>query len=231
MEKFSLESNVANLINEFNELSLKGSSSVLGWFYEAIKYKGIFESSFGTTVFNTLKNAGYTEVTSTKDELENFKVLMQSNPTDNEEKVGYTLISLILKSIKETNSISPYLEQLIAVYNQNYNKDKVFKNMMDLLSSSVGNYVVFVIIRDASVKLASGKLEGVIPYQKVIIDGVEYPFIGYNIEINKITSNDGKELFSNILSSPKDDLTDYNVIAKKNRCLFGDNYKENNRLL
>lgn len=231
MEKFSLESNVANLINEFNESSFKGAASVLGWFYEAIKYKGIFESSFGTTVLNTLKNAGYTEVASPKSELENFRILMKSNPDDNEEKVGYTLISLILKSIKETNSISPYLEQLIAVYNQNYNKDKVFKNMMDLLISSVGNYVVFVIIRDSSVKLASGKLEGVIPYQKVIIDGVEYPFIGYNIEINKITSNDGKELFSNILSSPKDDLTDYNIIAKKNRCLFGDNYEETSKLL
>lgn len=231
MEIFKVESNIANLINEFNVSSFNSVSSILSWFNKAINYKGIFESEFGRSLVSSLKKLGYSGLTSPHEELEHYKKLMHTSTTENAESIGYTLISLIIKSIEDNNSLSPYLEQLIAIYNQNYNKEKTFNDMMDSLTASIGNYVVFVIIRDGSVKLLSGTLNGIVPYQRVVIDGIEYPFIGFNIEINKITSNDGKVLYSNILSSPKDDLIDYSVIEKMNNKLFGEKYKDKTKLL
>lgn len=231
MEHFDVEISIANLINEFSELKTADNLSILDWFYRAINYRSIFESRFKETIVTVLKEKGVTELTTPKEELESFKSLMKKDETSNVESIGNTLLSLILKSLIENHSITPYLEQLIIVYNETYNKEKTFSEMMRKLKSAIGEEIVFVLIRNRAVELITGKLESVNAYNNVVIDGIEYPFVGQNIEINKISTSSGLVLYSNITASPKDDLTDYKTLEKKKKTLFGNNYNGELKLL
>ena len=226
MERFDLEVNTANLINEFDKASFNGTISILEWFYKTINYKGIFESDFSDTIYKRLISNGYTEITNPIEELESFKRLMGSSNNSDAEKVGYTLIALILKCIKDHAALTPSLEQFVALYNEIYNKENTFSHMMELLTESIGKEVVFVIIRECKIELLTGKLEGVEEYHSVTINGEKYPFIGYNVEINKITNSDGTVLYNNNLASSADLLVDYGTIEKKNKDLFGNRYNK-----
>lgn len=226
MEQFNLEVKTANLINEFDKASFLGTVSILEWFYKAINYKGIFESDFADTIYKRLISLGYQEVTNPIEELESFKNLMQKSSEFDYEKVGFTIISLILKNIKEKTEMPSSLEQFICIYNQTFNKDNTFSAMMKELNNSIGSDIVFAIIRNGKVELLTGTLEEVEDYHSVTINGTKYPFIGYQVEINKITTSDGQVLFSNHLSSTSDILDEYNIIEKKNIELFGNNYNK-----
>ena len=68
MERFDLEVNTANLINEFDKASFNGTISILEWFYKTINYKGIFESDFSDTIYKRLISNGYTEIKNPKEE-------------------------------------------------------------------------------------------------------------------------------------------------------------------
>lgn len=231
MEQYNAKINTSNLLSSFNAASDYGTIGILKWFNDISDKRQVFDESLCNSLITTLKSRGYASLTSPADELKSFKSLMQKDEVRTPEEIGSTLIALIIRSLKESNGLAPYIEQLISVFNQTYNKEDTYKSMMKNLSAFVGSSVVFVVIRNRTVNLLSGKLEEVIPFDKVMIDGASYPFIGYNVEINKITSNDGKILYSNILSSPKDDLTDEAGIAKKNRDLFGNNYPLESKLL
>lgn len=231
MEHFDVEVRIANLINSFPECVAEGSVKILEWFYDAINYRSIFESRFGESILATLRSNGYAGVTSKTEELESFKNLMQSDEDKTSEAVASTLISLIIKSLTETSTISPYLEQLICIYNEKYNNEKTYQTMMDKLNTNIGNEVVFVLIKNGVISLESGKLESVDSFNQVVIDGTYYPFVGENTEINKISDCDGQVLYSNITSSPKDDLSNETLIEKKKLKLFGNNYKEDFKIL
>lgn len=226
MERFDLEANTANLINEFDKASFNGTLSILEWFYKALNYKSLFEGDFAETIYKRLIERGYTEVLNPVDELNCYKALIQTSNDLNSEKVGYTIISLLLKNINEKTPISPDLAQFVEIYNETFNKEKTHAGMMKNIQDSIGENVVFVIIRDGRIELLTGTLNEVDPYHSVTIDEERYPFIGFNIEINKITNQDGKVLFNNHLASTTDMLDDANVIEKKNLKLFGNNYNK-----
>lgn len=230
MEHFDVEVSIANLINEFNETSMKDNTSILEWFYKSLNYKSIFRSRFLDTIIKSLKDKGIREIKDSNEELETFKRLMKNESELDIFELSDALLSLILRSLVEHQTITPYLEQLILVYNETYNNENIYKEMMSKLKSAIGENVVFVLIKNGNVNLFSGKLESVDSYNSVVIDGREYPFIGHNIEINKI-SCDGIILYSNVISSPKDDLKDNNVIEEKKNKLFGSNYHDTFRLI
>ncbi len=151
---------------------------------------------------------------------------MQNSSTLNSEKLGSTIISLLLKSLSEKAPIPSSLVQFVEIYNEIYNKEATHAEMMKNMQESIGESVVFVVIREGRVELLTGKLNEVDPYHSVTINEEKYPFIGFNIEINKITNNDGKILFNNHLASTTDILDDLNIIEMKKIKLFGNNYKK-----
>ncbi len=226
MERFDLEANTANLINEFDKASFNGTLSILEWFYKALNYKSLFEGEFAETIYKRLINQGYTGIQNPTDELNCYKAIMQNSSTLNSEKLGSTIISLLLKSLSEKAPIPSSLVQFVEIYNEIYNKEATHVEMMKNMQESIGESVVFVVIREGRVELLTGKLNEVDPYHSVTINEEKYPFIGFNIEINKITNNDGKILFNNHLASTTDILDDLNIIEMKKIKLFGNNYKK-----
>lgn len=224
MEQFNLEVKTANLISDFDKACSNGTISILEWFYKAINYKGIFESDFADVMHSKLTLLGYKEVTSPAEELEGFKSLMQKGGYDDSEKVGSTIISLILKCLNEKSPLSQVLEQFISIYNQTFNKEHTFDGMMNALKGAIGSEVTFVLIKEGKIELQTGTLDEVDDYRSVTISGVNYPFIGHNTAINKITTSEVSVLFNNSLSKTTDNLSGEDIIEKKNIELFGNKY-------
>ena len=79
-------------------------------------------------------------------------------------------------------------------------------------------------------KLLTGIIEEVEPFKSVTISGERYPFVGYEVEINKISSNYGKILYNNSCASINDDLVDVKEIEKRRAKLFGNPEEEPKRV-
>ncbi len=229
MEQFNLQEKTRELISELEEL--KEPLTILKWFYEAINYHYLFESEYlAKRIYNHLTQNGYTPITTSVLELEVTKSLLKKDYIDNKDKVGEKLISLILKRLEENSALGSLLEQFICLYNETYNKESTFTMMMNNLEKSIGEGVTFVIIFHGQLKLLTGIIEEVEPFKSVTISGEKYPFVGYEVEINKISSNYGKILYNNSCASINDDLVDVKEIEKRRAKLFGNSEEEPKRV-
>lgn len=224
MEQFNLQATTKSLLREFTTCT--ETQDILYWFNKAKNYKIIFEDKdISRDLYNRLILSGYCEINSPLEELECLKQLMKKDLSTDEKKIGNMLISLILKSLKNAQALSSALEQLLAIYNETYNKELIFSQMMNNLQDAVGESVTFIIIENQEPILKTGTINRVQNYEYVIIDNEKIPFIGYGIEINKITTNYGKMLYNNSRASISDNLTDSEEISRKRTELFGYIYK------
>lgn len=226
MEQIDLKRKIDLHINKF-EIALKqGAVSILEWFYDALDFKMIFEDeNISKAIYNRLVEEGYKDIETPIEEFECFKILMKRDQDSSAERVGNSLISLIMKNILEQQSIVPPLIQFIEIYNETYNQERTYAKMMDNLNDSIGDDVTFVAIIDGEIKLLTGTMDDVDVYKSVTINGKKYPFIGFQIAISKITSNFGKILYNNSHVALNDKLVDIEEINQKNEETFGLNIK------
>lgn len=226
MEQFSLSKEVDLQISKFDAALMNDTVSILEWFYNAMNINMIFEDeSIADSMYNRLISKGYKEIENPIEELECFKRLMKREGDNSAERVGYSLISLILKSLHEHKSLTPPLIQFIEIYNETYNQEKTYTTMMNNLRESIGEEVTFVAIINGQIKLLTGNIESVDDYKSVTISGEKYPFIGFQVAISKITSNFGKILYNNSHVALNDNLVDISEINKKTEETFGANIK------
>lgn len=227
MEQYNLESEINNVLNLFETTNMSDVVSILEWFYKTLDNQIIFENDKSADMlYKALISNNYHEIDSPIEELECYKRLMKKSDDNSKERVGYQLISLIMKSLKEHKRISSVLRQFIEIYNETYNKEKTYASMMNSLKECVGESVTYVVLLKGEIKLLTGILESVEEYKSVTINGERYPFVGYQVEISKITSIYGKTLYNNSHVSLSDDLSNIAIIKRKNEELFGNTYDE-----
>ncbi|MCH5166706.1 MAG: hypothetical protein J1F35_02320 [Erysipelotrichales bacterium] len=226
MEQFDLETSTNTLLDEFELVSFKGTMSILEWFYKAANFSSIFEERrYSEKIYTRLIEKGYDEVQSPIEEKKCFKKLMERTEDDSEQRVGYYIISLIMKKLKENKVLPASLIQFISIYNETYNKKKTYETMMENLKETIGEDVVFIVCEYGSIKLLAGTLENVDPFHSVTISGETYAFIGSQRAIAKITDNNGKTIYNNARATDYDKISNSSIIEKKCEDLFGNNYK------
>ena len=226
MEQFDLQSSTNVLLEEFDMASNNGTMSILEWFYKAVSYTSIFEKNeYSKRIYDRLIGKGYDEIQSSIEEKNCFKKLMERTEDDSEQRVGYYIISLIMKCLKENKPLPAFLIQFISIYNETYNKKKTYETMMEDLKEAVGEDVTFIVCEYGSIKLLAGTLESVDPFHSVTINGEIYAFIGSQRAISKITNSYGRTIYNNARATDYDKLRDFSIIEKKCVDLFGNNYK------
>lgn len=226
MEQFDLRKVVDAQISKFETALENGTVSILEWFYNSLNIKMIFEdASIADVLYNRLVNKGYKEIDNPKEELECFKRLMKRQVDDSAERIGNSLISLIMNNLHNHKSMTPPLIQFIEIYNETYNQERTYAIMMNNLHEAIGGSVTFVALINGKIKLLTGTIESVEDYKSITISGENYPFIGFQVAISKITSNLGKILYNNSHVALNDKLVDISEINKKNEETFGSNIK------
>lgn len=227
MEQFDLKKEVDTYISKFEAALLQDTVSLLEWFYNIININMIFEDeSISNALYKRLIDKGYKEINNLIEELECFKRLMKREADTSAERIGYSLISLIMKNLHEHTRLTPPLIQFIEIYNETYNQERTYASMMNLLHEEIGKSVTFVAIINGQIKLLTGIIESVEDYKSVTISGEKYPFIGFQVAISKITSNFGKILYNNSHVALNDKLIDVGEINRKNEETFGANIKK-----
>lgn len=222
MEQFDLQKEIDLQISQFATAVSNGTVSILEWFYNALNIKMIFENeSIANVLYNRLKNNGYEEINNPIEELECFKRLMKRENDDSSERIGKIIISLIMNKLREYSKLEPPLVQFIEIYNETYNQERTYANMMNNLMAAKGESITFVVIIQNQIKLLNGILENVEPYKSIMVNQETYPFIGYQSAISKITSNFGNILYNNSHIALNDKLIDANDINKKAEETFG----------
>lgn len=226
MEQFNLKKEVDTQISKFEAALSRDTVSILEWFYNALNMNMIFEDEdISNTLYKSLIAKGYEEINNPIEELECFKSLMKRDVDTSPERIGQSLISLIMKNLHEHMRLTPPLVQFIEIYNETYNQERTYASMMNLLHEEIGKSVTFVVIVNNQIKLLTGVIEEVEDYKTITISGEKYPFIGFQVAISKITSNFGKILYNNSHVALNDKLIDIGEINKKNEETFGSNIK------
>ena len=198
MEQFSLKKEVDKQISKFETALINGPVSLLEWFYNSLNINMIFEDeSIADVLYKRLESKGYQEINNPIEELECFKRLMRREDDNSAERIGFSLLSLIMKNLHDHKRLSPPLVQFIEIYNETYNQERTYASMMNSLHEAIGENVTFVAIINGQIKLLTGTIENVEDYKSVTISGEKYPFIGFQVAISKITSNFGKILYNN----------------------------------
>lgn len=229
MEQYNYERELELKIKELETATINnaGAKSILEWFYVNMDNIDLFEKEeYASLILKTLKNAGFQENTTPKEELDCLNKLLSKHEDNSSEVNGSLIISLIMDSIKNNVRMPIEYKQLVEMYNEKYNKETIMPEMMKTIEEHIGENVTFIVLLNGKIRILTGTLKELDPYKTVTIDDERYPFIGYHVGIIKIVTEFGKMLYNNSYLSNEDNLDDFSVIEKKNQELFGDNYKE-----
>lgn len=216
---------LSELLNSFEKADLNNAVSVLEWFYKSINQLLVSENQT-EIIYNRLIEKGYKEISSAKEELDCYNMLMKDKESASAERIGYVLISLILKSLKEYQTLDMSLVCFIRIFNERFNNEKTYSNMMNYLNESIGKNIIFSGYINGSSFLKNGILEKVDAYKTITVNGERIPFIGYNTAIATVYDDNGNLLYSNTKVGKNYDLTNFSEIEKLNYETFGNNYND-----
>lgn len=229
MESLSLSQQKTRIFTQMFMLSFQGATELLAYLYDIKKYLSYLNKNEANALISFLEKNGYKEI-SPLEELETFKSLM-SNKTLSGEIVGFKLLGLIIKELKSDNNISSTTNSLLTLFNEKYNKDIYYEEIMDNLKDSINKPVVMLYIKEAEKKLVSGIVNSVEEYNSITIDGVRYPFIGLGMAICRIDNVEGRELYLNPRIKGDYNIVDFGEIIKITKDTFGPENTGNKRVV
>lgn len=227
-----METNISvyrNKINSYllqlNEVDINDASSILMWFYRVKDANIMFETyEVSDSVYKRLTGSGYDETQRLEEEKEVIKLISGSSENINKNILARQIISIILKKIRNHESLDLATISLVEMFNEIYNRDAIFSYMMERLHESVGLRVTFNIIRDGNYSLLTGVLNEVDDYKSITVDGVKYSFIDINIGIRKITTVSGNVLYNNGSLNTKIDLNNHEEVKRLKNEIFKEKY-------
>lgn len=214
-----------SLSSSFATININNPIEVLEWFYDNINIKTYSEED-SLNIYMYLKDNGYKPITSSSEELENYNIIMKNKSSINRIRVASTIISIIMNSLNKNNQLEITHTILIEMFNERFNKERTYKQMMSKLNDSIGKNVVFTYIHNNKNCLQNGIIDEVVDYKTISINGIKYPFVGYNVAIKTIDDVNGKNLYNNYLLGKNYNLTDFDEIESLNTEIFGNNYQE-----
>lgn len=229
MESLSLSQQKTRIFTQMFMLSFQGATELLAYLYDIKKYLSYLNKNEANALISFLEKNGYKEI-SPLEELETFKSLM-SNKTLSGEIVGFKLLGLIIKELKSDNNISSTTNSLLTLFNEKYNKECYYEEIMDNLKDSINKPVVMLYIKEAEKKLVSGIVNSVEEYNSITIDGVRYPFIGLGMAICRIDNVEGRELYLNPRIKGDYNIVDFGEIIKITKDTFGPENTGNKRVV
>lgn len=227
MAKFNLIEEINKILNEFDNVDMHDIKAILSWFYKAIYLGNMYEDAdIAKRLLERLTSHGYETTISEEDYLHNVRTLIVESDPINEELIAKSLLSAIIRKLKNKEVLDENLNTFIRIYNERFNRTVTNRIMMESLKQCIGENIIYVCIKDEKFSLNNGVLDAVTDYQSISVNGENIPFIGYNIGIKTIHASDGKYLFNNPYLTVKSDLVELYSLEELKRKTFGKAYED-----